>query len=95
MTYRCALITGASSGIGEAFARALPKSTTLLLNGLDRARLIAKAFGLAGSKLIIVGGRVDELDREMRGFASSRLGRPFFGFTRVLALLGCALPQFV
>ena len=27
MTYRCALITGASSGIGEAFARALPKST--------------------------------------------------------------------
>ena len=39
MTYRCALITGASSGIGEAFARVLPKSTVLLLTGRNRARL--------------------------------------------------------
>lgn len=47
MTYRCALITGASSGIGEAFARALPKSTNLLLTGRDRARLSHLAAELA------------------------------------------------
>jgi short-subunit dehydrogenase len=47
MTYRCALITGASSGIGEAFARALPKSTALLLTGRDRARLAHLATELA------------------------------------------------
>jgi uncharacterized protein len=47
MTYRCALITGASSGIGEAFARALPKSTSLLLTGRDRARLSHLAAELA------------------------------------------------
>lgn len=47
MTYRCALITGASSGIGEAFARALPKSTALLLTGRDRARLAHLASELA------------------------------------------------
>lgn len=47
MTYRCALITGASSGIGEAFARALPKSTALLLTGRDRARLAQLAGELA------------------------------------------------
>jgi len=49
MTYRCALITGASSGIGEAFARALPKSTSLLLTGRDRARLAHLASELANA----------------------------------------------
>ncbi|HEY1384023.1 MAG TPA: SDR family NAD(P)-dependent oxidoreductase [Dongiaceae bacterium] len=49
MTYRCALITGASSGIGEAFARALPKTTILLLTGRDRARLAHLAAELATS----------------------------------------------
>ena len=33
MTYQAALITGASSGIGEAFARALPLETDVLLTG--------------------------------------------------------------
>jgi uncharacterized protein len=47
MTYRCALITGASSGIGEAFAHALPKSTALLLTGRDRGRLSHLATELA------------------------------------------------
>src|SRR5262245_23200238 len=50
MTYRCALITGASSGIGEAFARALPKSTSLLLTGRDRAKLAHLASELANAE---------------------------------------------
>ena len=50
MTYRCALITGASSGIGEAFARALPRSTSLLLTGRDRAKLAHLASDLANSE---------------------------------------------
>ena len=47
MTFRHALITGASSGIGAAFARALPKSTGLLLTGRDRERLAQLAAELA------------------------------------------------
>ena len=35
----CALITGATGGIGEAFARALPPETSLVLTGRDEARL--------------------------------------------------------
>jgi short-subunit dehydrogenase len=50
MTYRCALITGASSGIGEAFARALPRSTSLLLTGRDRAKLSHLATELANAE---------------------------------------------
>ena len=34
-----ALVTGATSGIGEAFARALPRSTALLLTGQNEAAL--------------------------------------------------------
>ena len=50
MTYRCALITGASSGIGEAFARALPRSTSLLLTGRDRTKLAHLASDLANAE---------------------------------------------
>jgi short-subunit dehydrogenase len=50
MTYRCALITGASSGIGKAFARALPSSTSLLLTGRDRAKLTHLASELANAE---------------------------------------------
>ncbi|MGH6938494.1 SDR family NAD(P)-dependent oxidoreductase [Hypericibacter sp.] len=49
MAYRTALITGASSGIGEAIARALPPSTNLLLTGRDRPRLQALADALASN----------------------------------------------
>lgn len=49
MAYQTALITGASSGIGEAIARALPPSTNLLLTGRDRPRLQALADSLASN----------------------------------------------
>ncbi len=45
--HRRALITGASSGIGAAFARALPAQTDLLLTGRDAAALEALAADLA------------------------------------------------
>ncbi|TXH39112.1 MAG: SDR family NAD(P)-dependent oxidoreductase [Rhodospirillaceae bacterium] len=41
MAYGAALITGASSGIGAAFAHALPRATHLLLTGRDRDSLAA------------------------------------------------------
>ena len=41
MAFRFALITGATSGIGEALARALPAETGLLLTGRDGIRLAA------------------------------------------------------
>lgn len=40
-TYQRALITGATSGIGEAFAEALPAETGLLLTGRDAEKLAA------------------------------------------------------
>ncbi len=45
--FRRAVITGASSGIGEAFARVLPPCADLLLTGRDRDRLDRLAAELA------------------------------------------------
>ncbi|MDJ0948137.1 MAG: SDR family NAD(P)-dependent oxidoreductase [Alphaproteobacteria bacterium] len=47
MPHTLALITGASRGIGAAFAEALPAETGLLLTGRDEARLAARAERLA------------------------------------------------
>lgn len=49
MAYRAALITGASSGIGAAFARALPPTTALILTGRDQAALSALQSELASA----------------------------------------------
>ncbi|MEK0083840.1 SDR family NAD(P)-dependent oxidoreductase [Benzoatithermus flavus] len=51
-SFRRAVITGASSGIGAAFARALPSRTALLLTGRDAAALEELAGELRGA-----GGR--------------------------------------
>lgn len=47
MGFEAALVTGATSGIGEAIARALPSTTALWLTGRDRDRLGALATELA------------------------------------------------
>jgi len=47
-----ALVTGATSGIGEAFARALPPSTSLLLTGRDEAALGRLAAELGTGRLV-------------------------------------------
>jgi len=48
-TYNAALITGASSGIGTAFTRALPEDTALLLTGRNADALEALRQALATS----------------------------------------------
>ena len=60
MAYDFALITGATSGIGEAFARRLPAETGLLLTGRDEARLAALAGELGGG-----GRRVETLAADL------------------------------
>lgn len=54
--YRRALITGATSGIGAAFARALPPTTELLLSGRDEQRLaeIRDELAVPGREVEIV-----------------------------------------
>lgn len=46
---RAALVTGASSGIGEAFGRAMPGATNLLLAGRNRDALAGVAAELGGT----------------------------------------------
>lgn len=51
--YKFALVTGASSGIGAAFARTLPESTNLLITGRNEERLSAMAEQLAiGNRIV-------------------------------------------
>ncbi len=64
MTYRCALITGASSGIGRALAEALPPQTGLLLSGRDRSALQELAAKLTAR------------DREVEAVVADLAGEP-------------------
>ena len=56
MEHRCALITGATYGIGKAFAEALPVTTNLVLTGRTEAKLAALKESLAhiGRRIEIV-----------------------------------------
>lgn len=51
---RCALVTGATGGIGEAFARTLPPETSLLLVGRDRHKLDVLAEQFLGRATTVV-----------------------------------------
>jgi short-subunit dehydrogenase len=57
--YRAALITGASSGIGAAFARELPEETDLVLVGRDIAALRELAASLANLRRQVVTVQAD------------------------------------
>src|ERR1700722_17708967 len=72
MTYRSALVTGASSGIGECIAGFLPVGTDLLLQGRNEARLTAVAAKAARS-----GRRVETvaIDLAKPGAADELAGR--------------------
>ena len=54
--YQRALITGATSGIGKAFAEALPVETDLFLTGRDEAKLVElrDRFAVSGRTVEIV-----------------------------------------
>src|SRR3954468_7445392 len=67
MAFRSALITGASSGIGEAFARGLPRATALLLAGRDRDLLTKLAHELASPGRMVRIVTADLSDDSERG----------------------------
>ena len=59
-SYRSALITGSTSGIGTAFTEALPAQTSLLLTGRNSTALAKLSEGLASS-----GRRVDVVTADL------------------------------
>ena len=62
---RCALVTGATGGIGEAFARTLPPETSLLLAGRDADKLAAMGEEFLGRATTVVAdlATAEGLDR--------------------------------
>jgi len=69
MAFRSALITGASSGIGEAFARGLPRDTALLLAGRDRDHLTRLAHELTSPGRVVRIVAADLSEDSERGAA--------------------------
>lgn len=70
MRYQSWYITGASSGIGEAFARLAPRDSRLLLSGRNEGRLEALAEELGRSRTQIARGDLTLTpDREVANLA--------------------------
>jgi len=67
-TFRRALITGATSGIGEAFAEALPVDTGLLLTGRNETKLamLRDRFATGGRMVEIVPADLREPEDRQR-----------------------------
>src|SRR5690242_20480089 len=69
--FRAALITGASSGIGEAFARALPASTSLLLTGRDERALQRLSEDLRSGRPVETLAADLSADRDLDGLSAA------------------------
>jgi hypothetical protein len=77
MAFKSALITGASSGIGAAFARGLPRTTDLLLAGRDRDQLQALAQELTSPERtvrIVIADLTEAAGRESVAAAGESAG---------------------
>jgi short-subunit dehydrogenase len=74
-SYRMALVTGATSGIGAAFAESLPASTGLLLVGRDQARLEEVSARLATAGRTIATLPADLGTDQGRGKVIERAGQ--------------------
>ena len=73
--YRMALVTGATSGIGAAFAEILPASTGLLLVGRDQTRLEEMSARLATAGRTIASLPADLSTDEGRESVIARAGQ--------------------
>ncbi|MBV9654569.1 MAG: SDR family NAD(P)-dependent oxidoreductase [Acetobacteraceae bacterium] len=73
---RATLVTGATSGIGEAFARALPPTTSLLLTGRNEGALGRLARELGAGRLVetVAGDLADDRGLDMLAGAAERFG---------------------
>ena len=65
--YGAALVTGASSGIGQAFARALPVETDLILTGRD-----ADALAVLAAELMRDGRRIEVVQADLATDAGTK-----------------------
>lgn len=74
---RAALVTGASSGIGAAFARALPATTDLMLVARNEERLEELAMVLAreGRRIEVVAADLAEREGRERAIAAAEAMR--------------------
>ena len=84
---RTALVTGASSGIGEAFARALPGGTSLLLTGRNHDALAALAAELSGAGRKIATVAADLATEDGLDAVATRAGE--FGIDLLVLNAGC------
>lgn len=94
--HRAALVTGATSGIGAAFARTLPDSTDLLLTGRDRAALAEASETLARPGRTVTTIAADltrEADRKRLATAAEKLSVDLLVNNAGTGHLGAVLDQ--